>query len=174
MARRVIDAKPETVVIIAGEGPALPHCKSYVQSLGLAANVRFVGYLGRDSALLDCYKAGDLFVFSSKTETQGLVLLEAMALGVPVVALAHMGTTDIVKPERGARVAPEDESAFAQIVVGLLNDRPAREAMSQQARAYAASWSATAMTTRLAEFYSSAIARSPRGALQELSRSAVG
>jgi glycosyltransferase involved in cell wall biosynthesis len=174
MLRRVVDAKPDTVLIIAGEGPALAHCKSYVESLGLSANVRFVGYLSRDSALLDCYKAGDLFVFSSKTETQGLVLLEAMALGVPVVSLAHMGTADIVNPERGARVAPEDESGFASIVLGLLNDHAARTAMSQQARVYAATWSAEAMTARLVEFYTSVLAGASRGAVPELSREAVG
>lgn len=66
--------------------------------------MRFVGYLSREKELLDCYRAGDLFVFSSKTETQGLVLLEAMALGVPVVSTAYMGTADIVNPQRGARL----------------------------------------------------------------------
>ncbi|MFL6578749.1 MAG: glycosyltransferase [Povalibacter sp.] len=174
MMRRVVDAKPEAVLIIAGEGPALAHCKSYVEALGLTPNVRFVGYLSRDSALLDCYKAGDLFVFSSKTETQGLVLLEAMALGVPVVSLAYMGTADIVKPERGARVAPENEAGFAQIVLGLLNDPAAREAMSKQARSYAATWSAEAMAARLVDFYQSTLSRSRGIAVPELSRHAVG
>src|SRR5437868_1298016 len=108
MLRKVVDRNPQVVLIVAGEGPALAHCRSYAESLGLSPHVRFVGYLSRDSALLDCYKAGDLFVFSSKTETQGLVLLEAMALGVPVVSTAYMGTADIVKPQRGARVAPDD------------------------------------------------------------------
>jgi len=171
--RRVVDGKPQTVLIIAGEGPALTHCKSYAESLRLTPNVRFVGYLSRDSALLDCYKAGDLFVFSSKTETQGLVLLEAMALGVPVVSLAYMGTADIVNPERGARVAPEDEGGFARIVLGLLNDPAAREAMTHQAKSYAATWSAEAMTARLTEFYSATLSR-PGGRIPELSRQAVG
>jgi 1,2-diacylglycerol 3-alpha-glucosyltransferase len=173
MMRRVVDSKPQAVLIIAGEGPALTHCKSYVDSLGLTPNVRFVGYLSRDSALLDCYKAGDLFVFSSKTETQGLVLLEAMALGVPVVSLAYMGTADIVTPERGARVAPEDEGGFARIVISLLNDPAAREAMTHQAKAYAATWSAEAMASRLSEFYAATLSRAG-GRIPELSRQAVG
>lgn len=151
--RRLVDRNPEVVLIVAGEGPALSHCRAYVESLGLDAHVRFVGYLSRDSELLDCYKAGDLFVFSSRTETQGLVLLEAMALGVPVVSTAYMGTADIVKPERGARVAPDDEQGFADIVIGLLNDPETRAAMSAQAHAYAATWSAESMTARLVDFY---------------------
>lgn len=158
MFARVVKRKPEAMLVVAGEGPALEHCKSYVESLKLSANVRFVGYLSRDRELPDCYNAGDLFVFSSKTETQGLVLLEAMACGTPVVSTAYMGTADIVKPELGARVAPDDEAGFANLVVELLNDPTRRRAMSSEARAYAATWSAGAMATRMAELYSSLIA----------------
>ena len=162
MFARVIRSKPEAVFIVAGEGPALASCKAYVRSLGLAQQVRFVGYLSRERELLDCYRAGDLFVFSSRTETQGLVLLEAMALGVPVVSTAHMGTADIVNPQRGARLAPDDEAGFASIVVQLLEDAPRRAAMSAEARAYAATWSASAMADRLAGLYSSVVGQASR------------
>ncbi len=157
MLKRVIERRQDVVFIVAGEGPALAHCNAYAESLGVSRHVRFVGYLSRESALLDCYRAGDLFVFSSKTETQGLVLLEAMALGVPVVSTAHMGTADIVRPGRGARVAPDDEAGFADIVVRLLDDPQTRAAMAGEARAYAATWSASAMTARLIDYYRDAI-----------------
>ncbi|WP_116810807.1 glycosyltransferase [Steroidobacter cummioxidans] len=155
---RLVKRKPQAMLVVAGEGPALEHCKSYVESLQLSANVRFVGYLSRERELPDCYNAGDLFVFSSKTETQGLVLLEAMACGTPVVSTAYMGTADIVKPERGARVAPDDEEGFANLVVELLNDPDRRRVMSAEARTYASTWSAGATATRMAELYSSLIA----------------
>jgi glycosyltransferase involved in cell wall biosynthesis len=155
---RVVKRKPETMLIVAGEGPALEHCKSYVESLRLTANVRFVGYLSRERELPDCYSAGDLFVFSSKTETQGLVLLEAMACGTPVVSTAYMGTADIVKPERGARVAPDDEAGFANLVVELLDDPLRRRVMSAEARNYAATWSADAMAQRMADLYAAVAA----------------
>jgi glycosyltransferase involved in cell wall biosynthesis len=154
----VVKRKPDIMLVVAGEGPALEHCKSYVESLKLSANVRFVGYLSRDRELPDCYNAGDVFVFSSKTETQGLVLLEAMACGTPVVSTAYMGTADIVKPERGARVAPDNEEGFANLVVELLDDPARRRAMSSEARTYAATWSADAMATRVADLYSSLVA----------------
>jgi glycosyltransferase involved in cell wall biosynthesis len=162
MFAQVVRSKPGAVFIVAGEGPALASCKAYVRSLGIVEHVRFVGYLSRERELLDCYRAGDLFVFSSKTETQGLVLLEAMALGVPVVSTAHMGTADIVNPQRGAYRAPDDESQFANIVVKLLDDAPRRAAMSAEARAYAATWSANAMADRLAGLYSAVIGQAPR------------
>ena len=150
----VVRAKPGRGVHRRGRRPGADACKAYVRSLGIEQQVRFVGYLSRERELLDCYRAGDLFVFSSKTETQGLVLLEAMALGVPVVSTAHMGTADIVNPQRGAHAAPDDEGAFASIVVKLLEDPPRRAAMSAEARAYAATWSASAMADRLAGLYS--------------------
>jgi glycosyltransferase involved in cell wall biosynthesis len=161
MLRKVLEREPRAVLIIAGEGPALSHCKSYAAALRLTENTRFVGYLQRDTELLDCYRSGDLFVFSSRTETQGLVLLEAMALGIPVVSTAYMGTADIVNPERGARVAPDDEAGFADIVVRLLQDHPQRVALSAEAQAYAASWSAEAMASRLVTLYRSIIAAGP-------------
>jgi glycosyltransferase involved in cell wall biosynthesis len=170
---KVVRRKPETILVIAGEGPALAHCKAYVESLQLTSQVRFVGYLSRDRELLDCYRAGDLFVFSSKTETQGLVLLEAMASGVPVVSTAYMGTADIVKPERGARVAPDEEDGFADIVIELLNDPRRREAMSAEARSYAATWSAGAMAGKLADLYA-AMTRSSPLPQGEVARSARG
>jgi glycosyltransferase involved in cell wall biosynthesis len=162
MFARVVRSKPGAVFIVAGEGPALSSCRAYVRSLDLEQDVRFVGYLSRERELLDCYRAGDLFVFSSKTETQGLVLLESMALGVPVVSTAHMGTADIVNPQRGAQRAPDDEAEFASIVLQLLNDPARRAAMSAEARAYAASWSATAMADRLAGLYSAVVGNAAR------------
>ncbi len=162
MFARIVRSKPGAVFIVAGEGPALASCKAYVRSLGIAQQVRFVGYLSRERELLDCYRAGDLFVFSSRTETQGLVLLEALALGVPVVSTAHMGTADIMNPQRGARVAPDDEAEFANIVLQLLEDAPRRAAMSAEARAYAATWSASAMADRLAGLYSAVLGQASR------------
>ena len=157
----VLKERPEAVLIVAGEGPALPHLKSYATSLGLAQSMRFVGYLQRDTELLDCYRSGDLFVFSSKTETQGLVLLEAMALGVPVVSLAYMGTADIVNAERGARVAPENEAGFARMVIQLLSDPSKRAELAAEAQAYAATWSSDAMVSRLLALYGSVVAAGP-------------
>jgi 1,2-diacylglycerol 3-alpha-glucosyltransferase len=153
MLEQVLKSIPDAVMIVAGEGPALKHCRDYVESRGLISHVRFVGYLSRDAELLDCYQAGDLFVFSSRTETQGLVLLEAMALGTPVVSTAYMGTLDILRPERGARIAPDDEAGFAAIVTQLLRDPGLRSTLSAEARAYAMTWSAPVLAERMAQLY---------------------
>src|SRR5690606_11865413 len=65
---------PEVLLLVAGEGPALPSLQQMSLELGLQDHVRFIGYLDRDSELNACYRAADLFFFSSLSQTQGLVL----------------------------------------------------------------------------------------------------
>ena len=146
-------AVPNMLLVIAGEGPALPHLKSLARALGIADHVLFVGYLERTRALADCYAAGDVFVFSSRTETQGLVLLEAMAQGTPVVSNVEMGTRDVLVADRGARIVPLDEQVFAAAVAELLTNRHVRSELSHSAREHALSWSSEAMAEKLADLY---------------------
>jgi glycosyltransferase involved in cell wall biosynthesis len=146
-------AQPRALLVIAGEGPARTHLAALAQRLGLTQHVAFVGYLDREQGLADCYAAAAVFVFASRTETQGLVLLEAMAQGCPVVSTAHLGTASILLPGCGARVAPDDPAAFALAVSELLDD-PQRAALyGAQGQAYAHGWSSASMAVRLREFY---------------------
>jgi len=144
---------PGALLAIAGEGPAREHLRAQVLRLGIAQEVLFIGYLDRERTLADCYSAADVFVFASRTETQGLVLLEALAQGRPVVSTSHLGTASILQPGCGARVAPDRPDAFAQAVLDVLDD-PARAArLSSQARSYAQGWSSALMARRLAQLY---------------------
>jgi len=151
--KTALSLEPSALLLIAGEGPAQASIRALAVQLGIAASVRFVGYLERDSVLLDCYAAADIFVFASRTETQGLVLLEAMAQGTPVVSIAALGTTSILAGERGAVVVPEDKDAFAQAVVSLLHDPRRRARLSLEGREYAQTWSSLRMAQRLAAVY---------------------
>lgn len=158
MLRLVRAHYPDVLLLIAGEGPALPHLKKVVRRLSLAASVMFTGYLGRATTLLDCFRAGDMFVFASRTETQGLVLLEAMALGVPVVSIAEMGTIDILKAGKGAIVAEPDQEAFADAVCRLLASPALRRRLAAEGVTYAAEWDAAKQAQRLADFYAGVLA----------------
>jgi 1,2-diacylglycerol 3-alpha-glucosyltransferase len=151
--REVLQAVPEALLVIAGEGPARESLRARVSSLGLDAHVHFAGYLERQSALLDCYAAADAFVFASRTETQGLVLLEALAQGAAVVSTAELGTRSVLTPASGALIVPEERAAFAAAVVRVLGDPQLRAQMAQRARAYARTWSSALMARRLAAIY---------------------
>lgn len=140
-------------MILAGEGPAEAALRERVRELDLAGNVLWVGNLHHWQELMDCYCAGDVFVFASRTETQGLVLLEAMALGVPVVSTAIMGTRDILDAHRGALVAHEDLEDFTGKVLELLADPTHRARLGAEGRAYVQEWSAAKMGGRLLTFY---------------------
>ena len=113
--------RPGALFAIAGEGPAREHLQSQAARLGIASDVQFIGYLDRERGLADCYAAADVFVFASRTETQGLVLLEALAQGRPVVSTSHLGTASILQAGCGARVAPEKPDAFAQAIADILS-----------------------------------------------------
>jgi glycosyltransferase involved in cell wall biosynthesis len=151
----VRESVPQAMLVIAGEGPAREPLRQLVASMGLERDVCFAGYLDRNTMLLDCYAAADVFVFASRTETQGLVLLEAMAQGAPVVSTAELGTRSILKPASGAWVVEERRDQFAAAVVRLLQDEPLRMELSERGRAYARTWSSAVMARRLAELYDS-------------------
>ena len=144
---------PDVVLIIAGEGPAERRLRRLGTELGLDANLRFAGYLPRGVELNSGYQAGDVFVFASRTETQGLVLLEAMSLGVPVVSTAVMGTCDILAARRGALVAEEDVAQFAAQVRRVLDDPELRQRLSAEGRDYARQWTAEGPAQALLAFY---------------------
>ncbi len=159
MFLRVRARFPDALLLVAGEGPALPHLKNLARSLLIEDSVKFVGNLDRATTLLDCYRAGDVFVFASRTETQGLVLLEAMALGVPVVSVAEMGTIDILEAGKGALIANNDEADFSTKVCELLESAALRQQLSADGRQYAEQWDAAKQAQRLAELYADVVAR---------------
>ncbi|TCJ18219.1 glycosyltransferase family 4 protein [Parasulfuritortus cantonensis] len=144
---------PELLFLVTGEGPAEKALRQRAAALGVAEQVRFLGYLDRQHQLPDAYAAADAFIFASRTETQGLVLLEAMAMGLPVVALAAMGTKDILAPGLGGVAAPDDVDGFAAALADLLEDDPKRARLAAEARSYARDWADDRMAGRLAELY---------------------
>jgi glycosyltransferase involved in cell wall biosynthesis len=158
----VRSAVPEALLVVAGEGPAERHLHQLARELHIERDVLFVGYLARDRPLLDCYAAADAFVFASRTETQGLVLLEAMALGVPVVSTAVMGTHDILAARRGALLAEEDVGDLADKAVTILRNPALRERLAQEAREYVREWSAGAMAECMIALYASLVPQSQR------------
>ena len=148
-----LNERPDSLLLIAGEGPALPALRQQVTRAGLDDQVRFVGYLDRERSLRDCYAAADLFVFASRTETQGLVLLEAMAAGLPVLALSQLGTRTIVDPGVGAIAAPDEPVAFGRQMAALLTDQPTLARLATAARGFARNWAAPQLARELAALY---------------------
>jgi glycosyltransferase involved in cell wall biosynthesis len=153
VARALVEEFPKLAFILAGEGPDAERLKRHAQSIGLRDHVVFVGNLDRRTTLLDCYKAGDVFVFASPTETQGLVLLEAMSLGVPIVSTAVMGTATVLRHAKSARISREDVREFAENIAVLLRSAQERKALADAGPNDAAAWSAPVLMERVVQLY---------------------
>tara|TARA_R110000796_G_scaffold51540_1_gene121597 strand:- start:1374 stop:2744 length:1371 start_codon:yes stop_codon:yes gene_type:complete len=158
MLPQVLVEYPTTRLIITGEGPAHETLVKRAQEIGVADAVLFLGYLDRNGPLQAAYRAADVFVFASRTETQGLVLLEAMALGTPVVSTAMMGTLDVLKEGEGCLIAENDHDDFATKVNHLLSDEALRQQLAESAPAYAASWHEDAKSAELVSLYRKLVA----------------
>ena len=151
--------QPDLLLVIAGEGPALENLQRKAKQLNLNNHVLFVGYLPRESGLRDCYAAADVFTFASRTETQGLVLLEAMAVGLPVLALPELGAAEIIAPQRGAIPATDAPETFADQLVALINQPERLATLGHEGIAFAREWNASAQAKRLASLYRELVIR---------------
>lgn len=124
--------KQSIKLIMTGNGPYLDHIKRLMPD-----NVIYTGYLLGQS-LSEIYASSDVFVFPSVTETFGNVVVEAMASGLPVVAVAAGGVKDNVENGyNGFLVSPDNVEQFAAAVARLIEDDAVRKRMSHNARQYA-------------------------------------
>ena len=155
---KLIRNHPDALLVITGEGPAEESIKHSMDRLGITNKVRMIGYLDRSHELIACYKAADIFVFASKSETQGLVLLEAMAQGTAVVALAELGTKSILIEGEGVLIAKDDVDDFAHKVSVLLSDPTKRQMIGERGRQYAQEkWGAGTLAKKVFKFYKNTI-----------------
>ncbi|MDP8567659.1 glycosyltransferase [Methylophilus aquaticus] len=154
MLHLVIQDHPEVLLVITGEGPAEAMLKKMSKEKRLQQHVMFLGYLDREIGLNAAYQAADIFVFASKSETQGLVLLEAMAQSTPVVAIAELGTASILVQEKGALIAKDEEVHFAEQVQTLLIDHKFRQRVGEQGRVYVEqTWASDVQAQKLLACY---------------------
>jgi hypothetical protein len=168
MLARARVAEPELLLVVAADGPALPDLRLRATALGLEGHVLFVGYLDRNTELPDCYAAAEIFVFASQTETQGLVLLEALASGLPVLAIAALGTRSIIDPGRGAVAAATTPDAFAHQLINLLGNPPRLVELATEGLRFAHEWGADRPAQQMAGLYRSLVARRASLGLQRV------
>jgi 1,2-diacylglycerol 3-alpha-glucosyltransferase len=166
---RIRSFLPSAVLVFAGDGPSRAALEAEASSAGLRDAVRFPGFLDQPR-LIDLYKAVDLFLFASKTETQGLVLVEAMAGGTPAVAVDALGVRDVVADGVNGFLVPEDDETFARRALEAISDRAVYEKLSEGARKTAEETSVQAATRRLVTIYEACAAAERRPWIRILRR----
>ncbi len=143
-------------LLIVGDGPDRHRLEGLVRQLQLNGDVTFAGYLPREE-VFSFYRMADLFVFASRTETQGLVLLEAMSVGTPAVAVAEMGVGDLLTDGRGGIPVRPVPAEFANAVQSVLENETLMEKKRAEAYEKADEWSVARSTDRLLWFYKESI-----------------
>lgn len=123
---------PQLVVLIAGEGPLRAALEEHAESIGVQANVRFIGFTQEVQSVLDCL---DVFVLPSLCETLGYAHLEAMATGIPAVGTTVGGVPEvIVHGATGLLVPPRDSDSLAAALRKLLESKELRRTMGAAGR----------------------------------------
>ncbi len=150
--KRLSEKVPNAYFVIGGAGPSLEKLQNYAKELGIDGKTRFLGYISGE-LWRDCYAAADLFFFASLTETQGLVVTEAMAAGTPVVAIARMGIRDVMAEQKGGLTVEPDEEEFYQASLKMLTDDKLYALKKSETLAEAARWSSGAMAKKMLEAY---------------------
>lgn len=143
-------------LLLVGDGPDRTRLEDEIKKRGLQDRISITGYVPR-AQVFEYLSCADLFLFPSETETQGLVLLEAMSLGVPVVAADAMGAGEVLQDGRGGLAVPPTPLSFAEAAFKLLTDPLLYKEKQRTALEKAKEWSSAALTSRLLSLYQETI-----------------
>jgi 1,2-diacylglycerol 3-alpha-glucosyltransferase len=145
--------EPEARLLLVGEGPAKEHVRGLVKELGIEERVIFTGFVP-DPELPQFYAACDVLTLASKFETQGLVILEAMAVGKPVSGIRYRAVAELVREGENGELFEETPYSWSQATLRLLRDP---ERYREGALAKAREFSVGQWATRLVDVYRYAI-----------------
>jgi len=140
--------------LVIGDGPAKEDILEHMRDSGVGARVVFAGaQQGRD--LVDAYHAMDVFALASHTETQGLVIIEALAAGCPVVAMDATAVSEFVEDGKNERIVIKETPEALTAALGwiLTRGQDERGRLRQQARSSAQAYDSETSAARALEFY---------------------
>jgi len=153
---KVYSGNPKLRLVLIGDGPAKETLAALASELGIAERVTFTGALPFEE--IPCHlKAADAFTFASVTETQGLVTIEAMAAGLPIVAVDGSGTRDIVDHGKQGFLVENDADALAKGIKKLLADPQRLKRFSNNALKKARTFDVNQLGKQLVSVYEQAI-----------------
>jgi glycosyltransferase involved in cell wall biosynthesis len=148
-------------LFLIGDGHERQRLDERITTLGLARKVTLVGAVP-PAEIVHWYQLADLFVFTSRSETQGMVILEAMAAGLPVVAVRSSGIDDVVKDGVNGYKTPQRVDIWSQRVLQLLEEDTTRQRMGENARTFAHDFSIEHFATNVRHIYAQTLAKRKR------------
>jgi 1,2-diacylglycerol 3-alpha-glucosyltransferase len=156
-ARDVFRKHPKLRLLIVGDGPEKKNLITYAEAIGIRDRVVFTGFMTHDD-VFPLYRLAKVFLFSSYTETQGLAVAEALAIGLPVVALRAMGIEDVLEGDQGGFLIEGLHDDFVTKTLSLLEDDGLRRKKSDEAKMRALKFSSDTMAEKLIALYENVIA----------------
>lgn len=132
----VVKQNRHVALVIGGKGEKEHQLRLLTNELNLSDNVKFAGYIDSDR-LPEYFASSDAFAFHSMVETFGIVFVQAMASGLPIIAANTSSVPDVLTADNGLLVPPSDTPAFADAVLALANDRPLAKRIGDYNRARA-------------------------------------
>jgi glycosyltransferase involved in cell wall biosynthesis len=166
---QVMQTHANVRLVLIGDGDERKWLKKLAGELGITGRVEFTGNMPHQEVVA-YLKAADIFCFASITETQGLVTMEALAAGLPVVAVDAAGTNDVMENRREGFLTENNSEALAQAINQLIIDKSLREQFKAAAHKRAESLSIEAQAQKLLGVYEQAIGDHKAGRLVQVQR----
>ena len=146
------------MLVIAGDGPYRAALEKMARKLGLEEKVLFLGFVAK-AKMKELYNLAEVFVFASRVESQGMVVIESMMARTPVVAIGEMGTKELMDGDNGGFMVEADIEPFAAKVRLLLSDPELRRRKGEEAFVHAQKWTNDRSARKVQELYESLVGR---------------
>lgn len=152
--RRVIEKEPETTLVIVGGGVFLNELKALASRIGIEDKTVFTDTVQLED-VGDYYKQADIFVYSSVKDAQGLVMVEAMATGLPVIAAKATGVVDLVKDGVNGYITVDTPKGLADKILLLIQEEAKLKKLSAGALETSKAYTIPETTEKLLKVYNS-------------------
>ena len=149
---------PSLMFVLAGHGPAQEKLKAQARLLRISESVKFLGLLSQPT-LARVYNASSLFVITSTSETQSLVMMQAFACGIPTVGVRAHALPEYINDKNGVLVNPGNPSELADALLGLLKSPTKLRSLGKSARAFAEKFSTAKIAHEWEKIYRDVVAR---------------
>lgn len=146
-------AYPASRLFMVGIGPYEEELRSMVVNMGLESRVTIIGRPLPRQTLTNYYAGADLFIYAATTETQGIIISEAQAVGLPVVAVGAYGVAEMVNEGFDGFLTTESAAALAEKSLAVLQNKELRHRLGTQAKESAKQIGAAATAAKMARAY---------------------
>lgn len=155
----VLKSNPQAIFVFGGEGYLREEMQEVVKDSGMQGRIIFPGIIQK-SDIKNYFEMADVFVYASKSETQGTIITEAMYCGVPIVALDATGSRSLIENNKTGVLVEENEGKFAETVGNLLKNKDGAKELGENAKAYAeANYTSEVCAKRMIDVYKDTIRR---------------